>query len=73
MRFLPRLYSQTNRIVLEQTRVEAGWNNSTAALRVVRDGKREPGARGYIWVTLFLGDIKTGTWPSRLGESHKRQ
>jgi hypothetical protein len=24
---------------------------------------------GYIWATLFLGDIYTGTWPSRLGES----
>jgi hypothetical protein len=26
-------------------------------------------ARGYNWATLFLGDINTGTWPSRLGES----
>jgi hypothetical protein len=26
-------------------------------------------ARGYNWITLFLGDINTGTWPSRLGES----
>jgi hypothetical protein len=24
---------------------------------------------GYNWATLFLGDINTGTWPSRLGES----
>jgi hypothetical protein len=24
-------------------------------------------------VTLFLGDINTGTWPSRLGESQMRQ
>jgi hypothetical protein len=31
----------------------------------------EPRARGYNWTTLFLGDINTGTWPSRLGESHK--
>jgi hypothetical protein len=23
--------------------------------------------------TLFLGDINTGTWPSRLGESQMRQ
>jgi hypothetical protein len=24
---------------------------------------------GYNWATLFLGDISTGNWPSRLGES----
>jgi hypothetical protein len=35
--------------------------------------KSEPSARGYNWVTLFLGDINTGTWPSRLGESQMRQ
>jgi hypothetical protein len=35
--------------------------------------KMEPSARGYNWVTLFLGDINTGTWPSRLGESQMRQ
>jgi hypothetical protein len=28
---------------------------------------RKPSARGYNWATLFLGDINTGTWPSRLG------
>jgi hypothetical protein len=27
----------------------------------------EPSAWGYNWATLFLGDINTGTWPSRLG------
>jgi hypothetical protein len=31
--------------------------------------KREPSAWGYNWATLFLGDIDTATWPSRLGES----
>jgi hypothetical protein len=31
--------------------------------------KREPSAWGYNWATLFLGDINTGTWPSRLAES----
>jgi hypothetical protein len=35
--------------------------------------EREPSARGYNWATLFLGDINTGTWPSRLGESQMRQ
>jgi hypothetical protein len=29
--------------------------------------KRELGAWGYNWTTLFLGDINTGTWPSSLG------
>jgi hypothetical protein len=27
----------------------------------------QPSARGYNRDTLFLGDINTGTWPSRLG------
>jgi hypothetical protein len=31
--------------------------------------KREPSAWGYNWATLLLGDLNTGTWPSRLGES----
>jgi hypothetical protein len=31
----------------------------------------DPSARGYIWATLFLGDINTGTWPSRLRESQE--
>jgi hypothetical protein len=33
----------------------------------------EPSARGYNWATLFLGDINTGTWPSRLGESRMKE
>jgi hypothetical protein len=33
----------------------------------------KPSARGHNWVTLFLGDINTGTWPSRLGEYQMRQ
>jgi hypothetical protein len=40
---------------------------------VVRGDKREPSARGHNWATLFLGDINTGTWPSKLGESQMRQ
>jgi hypothetical protein len=35
--------------------------------------KREPSARGYNWATLFLGDINTGTWHSRLVVSQMRQ
>jgi hypothetical protein len=30
---------------------------------------REPIAWGYKWVTLFLGEINTGSWPSRFGET----
>jgi hypothetical protein len=33
----------------------------------------KPSARGYNWATLFLGDINTGTWPFRSGESQMRQ
>jgi hypothetical protein len=35
----------------------------------LRATKREPSAWGSNWATLFLGDINTGTWTSRLGES----
>jgi hypothetical protein len=31
----------------------------------------KPNARGYNWTTLFLGEINTGTWASRLEESEK--
>jgi hypothetical protein len=51
------------------SRVEAGSNNSTLALRVVGGNDKGPSACGYNRATLFLGDINTGTWPSRLGES----
>jgi hypothetical protein len=37
-----------------------------------RGDKREPSARGYNWATLFLGDINTETWTSRLGVSDER-
>jgi hypothetical protein len=33
----------------------------------------KPSAQGHNWATLFLGDINTGTWPSRLGESQMRR
>jgi hypothetical protein len=49
--------------------VEAGSNTSTVALRVVGGEEREPSVWGYNWATLFLGDINTGTWPSKLGGS----
>jgi hypothetical protein len=31
----------------------------------------QPSAVGYNWAALLLGEINTGTWPSRLGESKK--
>jgi hypothetical protein len=48
-----------------------GIDTSTVDLRVVRGDEREPSARGYNSATLFLGDINTRTWPSRLGESQE--
>jgi hypothetical protein len=41
--------------------------------RRVYDFKREPSAQRYNCACLFLEDINTGTWPSRLGESQMRQ
>jgi hypothetical protein len=38
-----------------------------------KERRREPRAQWYNWAKLFLGDINTGTWPSRLGESEMRQ
>jgi hypothetical protein len=35
----------------------------------MRRRKGNPVPEGYNWATLFLGDINTGTWSSRLGES----
>jgi hypothetical protein len=33
--------------------------------------ERESSVKRYNWATLFLCDIKMGTWPSRMGESQK--
>jgi hypothetical protein len=44
--------------------VEAGWNNPTLALRVVKDD--EKGTR-CLGVKLFLGDINKEPWPSGWG------
>jgi hypothetical protein len=51
------------------SRVKAGSNTYTVALRVVGGDKKEPSAWGYNWDTLFLGDKNTRTWPYSLGES----
>jgi hypothetical protein len=42
---------------------------STLTLRVVKCDGKGTQCRGYNWATLFLGDIRTGTLSSRLGES----
>jgi hypothetical protein len=41
------------------------------ALRVVRGDGKGTQCPGYIWATLFLGDINTGNWLSRLKESQE--
>jgi hypothetical protein len=51
---------------LPLSRVEAGSNTSTVALRVIGSDEKGPSsAWGYNWVTLFLGDINTGAWRLR--------
>jgi hypothetical protein len=62
---VPRLYSEDHRQAeaVHHSRVEAGSNTSTVAT------KMETSDWVYNWATLFLDDINTKTWPSRLGES----
>jgi hypothetical protein len=55
------------------TRTPAGSNNSTVALRDVGGDEKGNQCLGHNSVTLFLGDIDTGTWPSRLGVSNLRR
>jgi hypothetical protein len=51
--------------------VEACSNNSTVALRDVGGDEKESSASEYNWITMFLGDINTGTWLSGLGVGRK--
>jgi hypothetical protein len=51
------------------SRVEVGSNASTVALRVIGGDAKGIQCLGYNRATLFLRNINTGTWPSRLGES----
>jgi hypothetical protein len=37
-----------------------GWNTSTATLRVVGGDEKGTQCLGYIWATMFLGDINAG-------------
>jgi hypothetical protein len=41
-------------------------HRSSASRRRRRKGNPVP---GYNWAALFLGDVNTGTWPSRFGKS----
>jgi hypothetical protein len=48
---------------------EGGSNTSTVFLRVLRGGQGDP-VRGGLTGPIFSGgNINTGTWPIRLGES----
>jgi hypothetical protein len=51
----------------EESRVEAGSYTSAIALQLIGGDEKEPSMWGYNRVTLFLGDINTGTWLCRLG------
>jgi hypothetical protein len=68
-RSIQRGYKEDNWSENSQSRVEAGSNTSTVALLVVGGDEKEPSAWRYNRATLSLGDINTGTLPSRLGES----
>jgi hypothetical protein len=48
--------------------VEADLNTSSVTLRV-EGGDEKGSAWRYNRATLFLGDINTGTWPSRFGRT----
>jgi hypothetical protein len=50
-----------------RSRVVGIWVSELQAC-VARGSNASIVVRGYNWATLFLGDINTGTWPSRLGE-----
>jgi hypothetical protein len=55
---------------MSQGRMQAGWNTSTVALRAVRGYEKATQCPGrYNWATLFMGDLNTGAWRSRLGVS----
>jgi hypothetical protein len=58
---------------MEETYFILDTSSSTVAPASRKSDKREPSAQGYNWVTLFRGDINTGTWPYRLGGSQMRQ
>jgi hypothetical protein len=64
----PRLYHSTDRVQFSEA-----WRRFRIPPTYPRESleatKRVPSAWGYNRATLFLGDINTETWPSRLGQS----
>jgi hypothetical protein len=69
VRYVPGLYNENKAKGLKLARVEPGSNTSIVDLRVVGGDEKGTSAWGYNWATLFLRDISTVTWLSRLGES----
>jgi hypothetical protein len=72
-----RFHGNKRKPIMEETflcgpcRSVISSNGSEGVTRAVRVS--EPSAWGYNWATLFLGDINTGIWPSREGESNMTQ
>jgi hypothetical protein len=66
MFILPKIL---NKVVVSCFPCAGGSNTFTLALRVVGGDEKGTQCLGYNRAILFLGDINTGTWPSRLGES----
>jgi hypothetical protein len=64
---LPCVGSDVQSLKQRVPHVEAGSNTSTVVLRVVGGDEKGIQCLGYNLATLFLGDINTGTWLSRLG------
>jgi hypothetical protein len=46
--------------------VEAGSNVPTITPRVIGDDENVTQSLGYNWATVFLADVNTGTWPTRM-------
>jgi hypothetical protein len=61
-----------NGIYVQYAMVDASLCNMAAARKDVFCGVHPKALSGEL-KPVFLGDINTGTWPSRLGESQMRQ
>jgi hypothetical protein len=64
--FDPSLHSEDQRENVHHTPCGGGFEYIHRRLQVVGGDEREPSVWGYNWAILFLGDINTETWPSRL-------
>jgi hypothetical protein len=61
LRLVQRCFKQDSWSDELVSRVEAGWNTSTVALRVIGGDEKGHSAWGHNGAILFLGDINTGT------------